>query len=259
MKNFQLIAIPGTQKWVRQELELKFPEVKEIKLKGNKLSFDYNSNRVEDFRSLNLPLSTIRTDVDNDSMRIDNSQRDWRVGYIGNGGINPSLASVMCWIAKISSSDVVADPFCGSSIIPVTAKLQFNAKRVFASDISGRAIDESLKNFNSAGLKRKRDYVLSRGDVKNINLKQQSVDKVITNLPFGIRKSDHATNVEIYRNFAKKIKKWLKPEGEVILLTLEKKLIESTFSSGEFKLNLITTISQGGLNPDIYSIQFRDG
>lgn len=55
-------------------------------------------------------------------------------------------------IAELKEQDIVYDPFCGASVIPITALKYFNVKRVICSDISSRAIEKSMFNFQNTGI-----------------------------------------------------------------------------------------------------------
>lgn len=182
---FTLWTIPNTEEFVEIELKKKFPDTKTLKTYKGKIIFNPDNHSLLDFKSLLSPLRI----SDPDKNKLDLYKRDWRKEFVP-AGINPSLAFILCQIAQLNQDDIIFDPFCGGSTIPITALLYFNVQKAFASDVSGKAIDISKKNFRAAGIPQKR-FVLFRSNISMVKLQPKSVTKVITNLPFGIRSGDH--------------------------------------------------------------------
>ncbi len=202
------------------------------------------------FSSLLSPTHTAV--IGNESHKIKNEARDWRVAFIGSGGINPALGYVMCAAAAVKKDELVYDPFCGSGVIPISAMLYFGAAPIWASDLSGRAISATQANVNAAQIK-KRTYNLFRSNISMVKLKDASVDKVITNMPFGIRVGRHDKNKQLYQLLINKMQSFLKPTGSATILTTEKKLLENA-AKDKFKVKEITIVRQSGLNPSIFQL-----
>ena len=179
-------------------------------------------------------------------------QKPWRVSKVA-AGINPSLACVMCELANIKPADVVLDPFCGAGTIPISALLYCHAKTAIASDVISFAISSIHKNSQAADINKDKLIIIKK-DIADLELGAKSVDKIITNLPFGIRTGDHKSNVSLYSVFAQKCLSWIKPDGLIVLLTQEIKLTKSVFAG--FKLVKEYPLLHHGLNPHIliYSI-----
>jgi 23S rRNA G2445 N2-methylase RlmL len=160
-------------------------------------------------------------------------------------------------IAELREEDIVLDPFCGSSVIPITALKYFNVKRVICSDISGKAIEISMNNFKSAGIEEGR-YKVFRSDIKDVNLTKRNVDKIISNLPFGIRVGNHNDNVEIYKSLESLARKLLRTKGSLILLTQEKVLLREVFRKDYWNVKSILRVNEGGLLPEVFVIKRRE-
>lgn len=244
---FTLWTIPNTEKFVEKELLNKFPKIKVLKTYQGKIIFDPNNHSLEDFRSLLSPLRI----SDPQKNKYDLFKREWRKEFVP-AGINPSLAYILCQIANLNQNDIILDPFCGGSTIPITALLYFDVQKAFASDVSGRAIDVSLKNFQAASISQKR-FVLFRSNISMVKLQPKLITKVITNMPFGIRSGDHDQNLKVYTSFNLKLNTLLSDNGSAVILTQEKKLIYETMEK-DFKIKLIATPEQGGLRPAIFHL-----
>lgn len=181
-----------------------------------------------------------------------NSNPNWRQ-YTLPASTNPKIARHLCRLANLQSTDVLLDPFCGCATIPIIALTEFHIQKSFASDISGKAIDCATQNMQLANLT-KPQLILFRSNISMIKLPPQSIDKIITNLPFGIRTGTHEKNRKYYQIFVNKCRSLLQPTSLGIILTQEKKLFTELFSP-QFNVKKIETINLNGLAPDIYSIQ----
>lgn len=182
-----------------------------------------------------------------------NLNTSWRKAFVP-AGIKPELAYSLCKFADIKEGEVVYDPFCGSSTIPIIAALNFPVKRVISSDISGSAIDASQKNFDESGLSKDR-YVLFRSNISMVKLRKSSIDKVITNPPWGIRSGKHEKNIKVYNAFAKKLNSVLKDNGLAVVITQEKKLIYEAMKD-YFGVTKETEVVVDGLHLGVYRVHY---
>ena len=104
----------GTKSFVLRELLEKFPDSVIVKESEKEILFSSSQEDIEIFRNLYSP-----THIKSNLGKVLNlSRREWRKGYMP-AGINPSLAYIMCMIAELREQDILYDPFCGSSVIPI--------------------------------------------------------------------------------------------------------------------------------------------
>jgi len=244
---YTLTILDGTQEYVLKELLSKYPEIKIQSKDDTQIVFDSDISTIETFRNLYSP-----THVESLTQKISLSDREWRVGYVP-AGINPSLAYIMCMIADLKETDIVYDPFCGASVIPITALKYFNVKRVVCSDISGNAIEKSKMNFYGARIEGNR-YKLFGCDIKKNKLSKQNIDKILSNLPFGIRVGNHEENLETYKALEVLAKKILRKKGKIVLLTQEKVLLREVFNKEDWNVKSVIRVNEGGLLPEIFEI-----
>ena len=165
--------------------------------------------------------------------------------------------SIMCKVANIDENCIVYDPFCGASVLPISAILYFNAKRVICSDISGKAIEMSKQNFKTANIDMSR-YLLFQSDVCDVKLNKQNVDVIISNLPFGIRVGSHIGNVCSYGCLESIAKRILKKKGRLLLLTQEKKLLRDVFKKEDWNVKSVLQVDSGGLLPEVFLLTRRN-
>lgn len=224
----------------------KYPAVKIEREARRGIVFASEIENVDDFRELYSPLRITKEN----GLTRNLFRRDWRIECVA-AGVNPALAYVMCMLADIQPEDVVCDPFCGGGTIAVSAAVYSQPKRVLASDISGTAVDKTIKNFHSAGIKQNK-YAVFRSNVSQLKLQPGSVTKLITNLPYGVRVSDHEANIKTYTALADRMAKIIIPGGQLVILTQEKQLLLNSFARPEFKLLEQIDVDQGGLIPRIF-------
>ena len=246
MGKYQLEIIPGTDQFVLVELQQKFPDTKASPQSNKMLILNSKVEDIDDFRKLKSALRV--TNAGGTTRNL--FRRDWQKHYVP-AGINPALAYILCQIAEIVPDEMVLDPFCGAGTIAVTAALYFDPRMTLAADLSGTAVNKAVANFRSADIPKRR-YTTFRSNISQLKLQKNSLDKVISNLPFGVRNSDHQKNMKAYTQLAQRMTSMLKPNGKIVLMTQEKTLLEKTFSSYGFRLIESFDITQGGLSPRIF-------
>ena len=243
---YTLKILNGTKDFVKEELLSKYPNTNIIEEKKEKILFESEKD-IEQFRNLYSPTHI----TDEKEIVLNLSRRDWRKDYV-SAGINPSLAYIMCMIADLKQDDILLDPFCGASTIPITAIKYFNIKRCICIDISSSAIVKSKQNFLNAKIEENR-YKLFRKDIRDIKLKKRNIDKIVSNLPFGIRVGNHEENILIYKHLEELANRLLRKKGSIVLLTQEKKLVYEVFKN--WNIESITQVNEGGLLPEIFLIK----
>ncbi len=249
LSRYRLQFLKGTSEFVLEELLEKYPKAEILENDSLSISFSSEENNIEVFRNLYSP-----THIEDSTGKILNlSRRQWRKGFVP-AGINPSLAYILCMIAKLNKEDILLDPFCGSSVIPITALKYFGIKRVICSDISSKAIHASRKNFEATGIEENR-YKLFKSDIRDVKLSKRNIDKIVSNLPFGIRVGEHGNNMEIYKSLELLAKKLLRKKGFLVLLTQEKKLLREIFKKEEWNIKSILRVDEGGLLPEVFVIK----
>lgn len=246
---YKLDFLKGTQEYVLKELLEKYPKVEIQKNTPLEIVFSSEETDIEIFRNLYSP-----THIEDESGKILKlSKRDWRKGFVP-AGINPSLAYILCMVAELKEENILLDPFCGSSVIPITALKYFDVKRVICSDISSNAVYASEQNFKAADVEVEK-YKLFKSDIREVHLNKKNVDKIISNLPFGIRVGEHNDNAEVYSSLEILAKKLLRANGQLVLLTQEKTLLREVFKKGDWNVKSVLRVNEGGLLPEVFVIK----
>ena len=161
----------------------------------------------------------------------------------------PVVAAVLVRLLKPSPGDLVLDPFCGAATNLVVAAAMTPDLRLVVLDHSWAALDAARPNVASL------PCVLARADAGSLPLPDGSVDRVVSNLPFGKRVGSHATNVDLYPRFLRGLGRVLAPGGRAVLLTEDKRLFtESVQRTARLKVIKEIEVATGGLHPSAYVV-----
>jgi 23S rRNA G2445 N2-methylase RlmL len=240
----------GTNDFVLKELKEKFDgRYDVINNYKNVVEIISEVPNIDDFRVLKSVLHVVK----NGGLTRNLFRREWKRESVP-AGINPALAYILCQIAEISEDDVILDPFCGAGTIGISAGLYFNPKKILCSDVSGQAIDMATVNLNASKLDTKK-ITFFRSNISQLTIAKDTITKVITNMPFGIRVGNHEQNLKLYRSFADQMKGVVKKDGLLVLYTSEKELLNTVLDKKSFKFIKEFQIEQGGLFPSIFVIK----
>jgi SAM-dependent methyltransferase len=143
---------------------------------------------------------------------------------------NPVIAALLAQLLKVRPGDVVYDPFCGAGTLLVeVAALDVDAV-LLGSDVSWSALAEAVGNravlagrFGSVSLFQ--SVPLFRADAGRLPVATDSVDRLVSNLPFGKRVGSHSVNVKLYPAFLAELSRVLRIDGRAVLLTDDKNLL----------------------------------
>jgi tRNA (guanine6-N2)-methyltransferase len=170
-----------------------------------------------------------------------------------DAALRPSVAASMVQLAGISSDDVVLDPMCGTGTILLERAMAGRYKFLLGGDISQIAVTAALTNFGPRH--KPREIVL--WDATNLPLQDDSVNKIICNLPWGRQISTQAALPALYAKFLDEAARVLAAGGRIVLLTSEWDLMKKTIAH-KAGLKLVRTVSNIeilGRRADIFMLE----
>jgi len=176
--------------------------------------------------------------------------------------IHPSGAAALCLAATESeltsivssggAGKVLLDPCCGAGTILYEWLHIFPDATAIGYDISERAIQLSQQNLKIFETRCR----LRVADMRDVPLKNSSVDFIVCNLPFGIRVKHEVSNRMLYGKFMGEALRVLRLGGTLLTYTADRQALESAIRSvGLNNVRPLTKINAGGLEVTIHRVQ----
>ncbi len=170
----------------------------------------------------------------------------------GVASLNPTVAHAMCRIANPTPGEVFVDPMCGSGTILVERSRWADGALVIGGDASEEPLALARRNLTAQGA----TPTLANWDGRRLPLADASVDKLVSNLPWGRRIGSHRINMHLYPGFLRETARVLKPGGVAVLLTQEKRLLLRLLDKRhDLRLCSRHELSVSGMRPTIYVLE----
>ena len=139
--------------------------------------------------------------------------------------LRPSIAAAMVRLAGAAPGQVVLDPMCGAGTIlaeQIELSKQRKAGRIetWGGDLEPNALRAAAANLRKVG-----PTLLARWDTRALPLAADSVDRVVSNPPFGKQLSSPDQVGPLYRGLVRECDRVLKSGGKVVLLASDEKAL----------------------------------
>jgi len=172
-----------------------------------------------------------------------------------SGELRPPLANLLCLVSEPARDDVFLDPFAGSGAIPLERASAFPFHRIIAVDSEPRLVEEIRRR-----AARRRGTALSvvRDDALTLtSIPSVSVDKVVTDPPWGIYRQTQLPIDEFYKRMLDQFNRVLKRRGLAVLLIGNKAAFEGAlgYFSAKFELLVRYDVLVSGKKAAIYKIR----
>lgn len=151
--------------------------------------------------------------------------------------LRPTLAAAMVRLAQVRPNQVVLDPMCGAGTI--LAELHELFRRTDWQSVPPRGGDIDAAALYAAGsnLRRVGKTFLARWDAARLPLADQSVDRVVSNPPFGKQLGRPEDIGPLYRRMLAEYDRVLRPDGRAVLLVSEFGLLRDAARAVAWKLD----------------------
>jgi len=208
--------------------------------------------------NLKNPETIVRVDVVHDLciIGIQLTRNSLRIRYPRifqhPSALNPVIAYAMLRYSDVQSGDKILDAFCGGGTIVIEAAQVWENLEAIGLDISPKSIDGARRNSEAANVKTKVKFIV--GDATRLEKflpKELTVDKAVSNLPFGIRSGRLKSLPKIYSGFLRSLQPFLNESSKVCLLTIHKGLLKSIGERLGYHLLGSKQITHGGLTAHI--------
>jgi len=155
-------------------------------------------------------------------------------------------------VSKPTDADVFLDPCCGAGTILLERALNRPCQILLGGDISREAINATLENFGS----KHKPCEFKKWDATSLPLDDGSVNRVVTNPPWGRQISAGASVSIFYKKFLQETQRVLAPWGKAVILTSERRAMRDGLKACDaLKIDdQIEAISVMGRRADLFCL-----
>lgn len=174
--------------------------------------------------------------------------------HLGQVSLKPTISAALVRLAKAVPGDIVLDPMCGGGSIPLEGSLMNTGAYFLGGEIDSTGIDRCQKNL--MGVTSKHNLPAAppvdcfQWSALTPCLRDNSVDVIISDLPFGKRSGSKADNRVLYPNTMLALARLVRPDtGRAVLLTQDKTSMFKSFAKTKkyWKLEKFFGVNIGGL------------
>ncbi len=218
--------------------------------KGVLARYNYKWKVVEDRAGLEVWVTLLGAEaiiglrLSDQSMR----HRTYKIRHLP-ASLRPTVAAAMVFLSNPQPSDIFLDPMCGAGTILIERALAGRYKMLLGGDASKEAVAVCQANAGTGH----QPLAIQEWDATDLPLPDASVDKVVSNLPFGEQIGSHEQNLVLYPAFFAQMLRVVRPEGRLVLLTGERALMRQILSSRpELKVRETLDVRVLGMAATIY-------
>jgi 23S rRNA G2445 N2-methylase RlmL len=174
-------------------------------------------------------------------------QRDYKVAHIP-GSLRPSVAAALGILSRPELDDVVLDPFCGAGTVLIERAHLGRYQLLIGGDTDSSALDAARENIGP----RYKPIELHAWDAAAIPLSDNSVSRIVTNLPWGLKHGSHADNRRLYPRVFREFARLMRLGGVCVMLTGETRLMGEGLRASPLRLEQTIRVSILGARAAIY-------
>lgn len=153
----------------------------------------------------------------------------------GRTSLQVQVAHCMARMARPAAGEVLLDLFCGTGIIPIEAEQHCPHILALGSDVDPEETERAGQNVRFAGA----IAGVLTADASRLPLRDASVTKIVSDMPWGRRCGGYVGNTALYPKFLREARRVIQPGGDMFLLTLEKGIIRRYLGSDEARWSLV--------------------
>ncbi|MFP4119312.1 MAG: methyltransferase [Candidatus Woesearchaeota archaeon] len=166
--------------------------------------------------------------------------------------INTVVASMISLLAPEATENVL-DPCCGAATLLIEHHHRHPGTRLRGFDTSEKALVIARKNAWSVMA----DIALEQNDATKTGLSESSVERIVTNPPFG-KRVKHKNINKLYEGILHEAHRILKEDGVAIIYTEQKKLLERTAEKAGFRITGRYDLKLPKSTPSVYVLKNQD-
>jgi tRNA (guanine6-N2)-methyltransferase len=149
--------------------------------------------------------------------------------------LRPTLAAALVRLAEVRPGHALLDPMCGAGTILAEALEAARRRRGAPVQLWGGDLDAGAVRAAAANLRRLGPVQLARWDAARLPLPAASVDRIVSNLPFGKQLGSPEEVGPLYRRVLPELDRVLRPGGRAVLLVSEPALLRAAAQATSWK------------------------
>lgn len=151
--------------------------------------------------------------------------RTYKVEHL-RASLRPTIAASLARLADLKPGQIVLDPFCGAGTLLAEALLSTKGRRgpdggPWTLTLIGGDLDRSNVRAAAANLRPLGEADLREWDARGLPLEDASVDRLVSNPPFGKQLSTPDEIGALYRQAVREMDRVLRPGGKAALLVAD--------------------------------------
>jgi len=128
--------------------------------------------------------------------------------------LRPSVAAALAWLSKPQPDDIFLDPLCGAGTILIERAFLGRYRLLLGGDKAFDAVVAAKTNFGP----RHKPRALALWDATSLPLRDESVDKIVTNLPWGKKLGEPSELPRLYPCLMAEFARVIRPTGLLAIL-----------------------------------------
>ncbi len=169
--------------------------------------------------------------------------------------IDAALAYSMVRLVKPKKRNVLLDPMCGSGTIPIEAAIEYKNKiKIAGMDVSRMFIEGAKKNARAASVS---DFIEFKvGDCRELDKYFSSVDRIVSNPPYGIKFGNEGYLRSLYFKFLESTSKIMDFRSRIVIATIRAGMFRNLLmKQRDFRIVEERIVSYGGFYPNLFIIE----
>lgn len=147
--------------------------------------------------------------------------------------LRPSVAAALVYLTQPTADDVFLDPMAGSGTILLERRAFGPARLLLAGDVDAKRAAAAYANLQGRSRKPRHGQALAfpavaQWDATRLPLGSGTVDKLVTNLPFGHQLGSPAELQRLYPPFFAEVARVLAANGRAVVLSSEFDLVKES-------------------------------
>jgi tRNA (guanine6-N2)-methyltransferase len=173
--------------------------------------------------------------------------RDYKISH-RPGSLRPSVAAALALLSNPAPDDVFLDPLCGTGTVLIERAHFGRYAMLLGGDSDRDTLEATRENIGP----RYKPIEIKQWDATALPLDNSSVDKIVSNLPWGMKHGSHGENRKLYPRLIGEFRRVLKPGGTMVLLSAETRLMSELWTKAHLRPSRILHVTVLGAPAAIY-------